>query len=202
MTKTIFRALTVAIAIMATIGCATAPSIVKGSSSYVQKGSSNATLKGNEFYMAVGDVDLYDYGVFGGLQPTGKTAEIAVVIQADKDTGEALKVATMQYNPNPYGSNYTNGIAVAPGDAYVLADLHGGISIIDVQPYARWLDAVDAMKSAIAKLSTYTNFAVNGQGLLAPIVVPTIGIGIGTDFDFGWRWGFPHRGFAHFHRFR
>lgn len=197
-------ALAVALA-MVLVGCASTPSIAKGSSNYLQKGMTSASLKGNEFYMAVGDVDLYDYSLFGGLQPSGKTAEIAVVIQADKDTGEALKIATMQTNPDAssYGSTYANGAAVAPGSPYMLADLRGGISIIDVQPYPRWLDAVDAMKAAISKLSTYTNFGINGQGVLAPVIVPTIGVSIGPEFDFGWRWGFhDHWRHDHFHRWR
>ncbi len=203
MTKSIFRALAAAIATLALtgalVGCASAPSIAKGSSNYLQKGMTSASLKGNDFYMAIGDVDLYGYGLFGGMQPSGKTAEIAVVIQADKDSGEALKIATMQTNQDASanGSDYANGAAVASGSPYVLADLHGGISIIDIQPYARWLDAVSAMKDAIAKLSTYTNYGVNDQGILAPVVVT----GVGVDFGWGWGWGFPHR-WNHFRGWR
>ncbi len=80
----------------------------------------------------------------------------------------------------------------------MLADLRGGISIIDLQPYPHWLDAVEAMKGAIAKLGTYTNYAVNGQGVLAPIVV-TGGVGI----DFGWpMWIYRDRWNGHYHRWR
>lgn len=77
--------------------------------------------------MAIGDADPYYYDLFGILKPSGQTVEIAVVIQADKDTGEVLKIATMQSNNSSTAacssSDLQNGVTVANGDNYVLADL-------------------------------------------------------------------------------
>ena len=140
----------------------------------MQTGTVSEKLKGNDFFMAIGEVDLYSYTLFGDLVPSGKTVEIAVVIQADKDTGEVLKIATLQ-STNPWAADgayhLQNGVTVAHGATGVLADLRNGISVIDLQPYPRWLDAIQAMRDAIAKLSTYTTFASPSQSDLAVIAV-------------------------------
>ncbi len=152
-------------------GCATMPQVEKGASNFLQKGMLSAKLKGNEFYMAVGDVDLYRQGMFGNLKATGKTVETSVVIQADPDTGEALKIATLQSNDAAAASpsDLQNGATVANGASYVLADLRGGISVIDIQSFPRWLDAVQAMRDAIGKLST-----ANGGGVVTQTAVVTV----------------------------
>ena len=98
MHKLVFKAFLTTIVMLALFGCATTPQVTKGASNYLQLGTASAKLKGNEFYMAIGEVDLYTYSLFGALRPSGKTVEIAAVIQADKDTGEVLKIATMQSN--------------------------------------------------------------------------------------------------------
>lgn len=187
------------LAALALAGCATTPQIAKGATDFLQTGMASPRLRGNEFYMAIGEVDLYKYGIFGNLKPSGKTVEIAVVIQADKDTGQVLKIATMQANSesSDSGSDYENGVAVANGSPYVLSDLRGGISIIDVISYPRWLDAVDAMRGAIAKLSTYTTFAVTDRREVAPVVA----VDVGWAWDFwGWGWGW-NPGWRHgYHR--
>jgi hypothetical protein len=159
------------IVVLAIIGCATTPQITKSSPNYLQKGMVSAKLQGNDFYMAIGEVDLYHYGSFGGLEPSGQTVEISVVIQADKDTGEVLRIATMQSNKTAAGSSadFQNGVTVANGADYVIADLRGGISIIDIQPYPHWIDAIQSMRNAITELSTYTTFAGGDQS--SPVVV-------------------------------
>ena len=156
------------------LGCATAPQVTKGASNYLQKGMTSAKFRGNDFYMVIGDTDLYSYGWFGDLQPSGHTVEVAAVVQADKDTGEILKIATLQ-------SGYPGGTTV-DGTPSGLADLRGGISVIDSQPYPRWLDAIQAMRSAIVTLNTYTTFASSEDGL---VVVPVYRGWIW----WGWGWG-------------
>ena len=188
MNRFVSKVLLMTIAVLGLIGCATMPQITKGTSNYLQKGMVSAKLQGNDFYMAIGEADLYSYGLFGDLKPSGKTVEIAVVIQADKDTGEILKIATMQSNSASTAavssSDLQNGVTVANGANYVLADLRGGISIIDIQPYPRWLDAIQAMRDAIAKLSTYTNFAGGNPPGPAVVAVPP--------FLPWWHWGGRH----------
>jgi len=153
---------------LALLGCATVPQYSRAPANYIQKGMASERLKGGEFYMAIGDVDLYDYGLFGDLRPSGKTIEIAAVIEADKTTGEVLKIATQQSDTNERVASK-------------LSDLRGGMSIIDLQSYPRWLDAVAAMRDAITKLDTTVSFAADGQGESAPVVA-VVGLGL------GWRW--------------
>jgi hypothetical protein len=171
-------------------GCATAPHVGKGATNYLEKGMASAKFKGNEFYMAIGQVDLYKYGFWGNLKPSGKTVDIAVVIQADADTGQILRIATLQpQDPDETSrpSSYENGVAVTNGSPFALGDLRGGISITDVQSYPRWLDALDAMRKAINDLSTYTSYASDGQHYIVA-VEPTV------SFRFGWwGWGRPFR---------
>jgi hypothetical protein len=157
------------------LGCATTPLIRKGASNYLETGMVSAKFKGNDFYMVIGDVDLYHYGLFGDLQSSGQTVEVAAVVQADGGTGEIMKIATLQ-------SRYSSGTTVANGTGYGLADLRGGISVIDSQPFPRWLDAIQAMRNAIVQMNTYTTFAGSDQsGLVVVAVSPS------------WRWWGWHR---------
>jgi hypothetical protein len=184
MNSFVCRALLTTFAVLAIFGCATMPQINKTSPNYIQKGTVSAKLKDNDFYMAIGEVDLYRDDVFGNLNPSGQTVEIAVVIQADKDTGEALRIATMQSNSSGAAGDSQNGVTLANGANYVLADLRGGISVIDIQPYPRWLDAIQAMRKAITDLSTYTTFADSDQrGVVVVDVAP----------QWSWRFGGGYR---------
>lgn len=194
MNKFLYKAMAPTITALIFLGCASTPQVAKGSSDFLKAGMASAKIKGNEFYMAIGEVDLYKYGLFGNLKPSGKSVEIAVVIQADKDTGEVLKIATMQTNSerSDNGANYENGVAVVNGSPYAISDLRGGISVIDLQSYPRWLDAIDAMRDAIAKLGTYANFAVTDRDQLAPVVAIDMGIGWYNGFDWGPGWGRGH----------
>lgn len=189
MNRLVCKALLVAVVVLAIVGCATAPQITKSSPNYLQKGAVSAKLKGNDFYMAIGEVDLYHYNSFGALEPSGQTVEISVVIQANKDTGEVLRIATMQSNDTApdSSSDFENGVTVANGANYIIADLKGGISVIDIQPYPHWLDAIQAMRNAITELSTYTAFAGGDQGG-SPVVVAV-----------AWPW-WPWEGFWYGHR--
>ena len=190
MKRFVCGALLTTVVVLAFIGCASTGQITKGSPNYLQMGMASARFQGNEFYMVIGAVDLYHYNIWGNLKPTGQTVEIAVVVQAKKDTGEILRIATMQ-------SRDSEGVTTLDGGAYVLADLRGGISVIDVQPYQRWLDAIQAMRKAITDLNTYTEFAGGGDQA-APVVVavaPTWGWwGWGWGGGWGWRGGGYGRG--------
>jgi len=158
------------LAVLAVMGCATVPHISRGSPNYVQTGMVSARFRGNEFYMVIGEVDLYQYDVFGNLKPTGQTVEIAAVVQADRDTGEILRIATLQ-------SLSSHGATVLDASPQVLANLRGGMSVIDAQPYPHWLDAVQAMRTAITQLDTYTQFAAGDEK--GPVVVAVVR---------GWWW--------------
>ena len=164
MKRLIERALLTTAVAIALVGCATAPQITKSASNYLQKGMVSPKFQGNEFYMVIGDVDLYGYDLFGSLQPSGQTVEVAAVVQADKDTGEILKIATLQ-------SRYPNGSVTASAADDGLADLRGGISVIDSQPYPRWLDAIKSMRNAIVEMNTYTTFADSDQNGLVVVAV-------------------------------
>ncbi len=168
---------------LAVFGCATAPQITKSSSNYLQKGTLSAKFIGSEFYMVVGEVDLYHYNVFGDLEPSGQTVEIAAAVQANKDTGEILRIATLQ-------PNSPDGAVDANGASYGLVDLKGGISVIDKQPYPRWLEAIQSMRNAVNEMNTYTTFADADQG--GPVVVAV---------SPGWPWWWGGGGYWHrYHR--
>jgi len=174
------RALLTTVVAIALAGCATAPQITTGAANYLQKGMVSPKFQGNEFYMVIGEVDLYGYGLFGDLQPSGQTVEVAAVVQADKDTGEILKIATLQ-------SRYSNGVLTANGAGYGLADLHGGISVIDSQPYPRWLDAIASMRKAIVEMNTYTTFAGSDHGGLVVVAVSPRWMWWGWSWHRRWR---------------
>jgi len=152
-------------ALVVMAGCATAPRVSKSSPNYLQTGMVSARFRGNEFYMVIGEVDLYQYDVFGNLAPSGQTVEIAAAVQADQDTGEILRIATLQ----PEGSQL--GVTVTERGPQVLSNLRGGISVIDDQPYPHWLDAIQAMRDAIGKLHTYTQFAFDSANTAVAVVV-------------------------------
>ena len=192
----------VMLTILMAAGCATAPEVKKGSFQFLQKGSISPRLRGSEFYMGIGEVDLYSQSLLGGLEPTGKTVEIAVAIQADQDSGEALRIATLQ-RKGIYGEDYdasgSNDVTLADGKSFALADLRGGISLIDIQSYPHWLDAIDAMKDAIGRLSTYTHFYSSRYGPAPSVVAIRIEPGI----EWGWSWYWPRHFYGpwrdHFH---
>ena len=108
-----------ALAMLIFAGCATITQANKVSASYMHKGSVSEKLKGNDFYMAIGETELLKYDWLGNLKPSGKTVEVAVVIQSDKETGEVLRIATLQ--PKVKGEP-------------AVTDFREGISIIDLQP--------------------------------------------------------------------
>jgi hypothetical protein len=146
--------------------------------------------------MAIGQVDLYERGFWGGLKPSGRTVDIAVVMQADKDTGQILRIATLQpQESEALGSpnSYQNGVTLTNGSPYALGDLRGGISVTDMQSYPRWLDALEAMRKAIADLGTYSNYGFDAQQhyLVTVVPQPVIDIGFGM-------WGWPHHRFLRF----
>ena len=177
-------------------GCSTVPQAVKRSSNYLEKGIVSSRTKGNEFYMAIGQVDLYERGFWGNLKPRGRTVEIAVAIQADKDTGQVLRIATIQPQaPDEIGrsSDYQNGAILVAGSPFALGDLYGGIAVTDMQPYPRWLDALVAMKKAIADLGTYSTYGIDDRHFVIAVVnEPWL------TFDFG-RQGPSYRRFHRFH---
>ena len=141
MMRNIERAVLALSIIFVATSSATASQVLANASDFLQTGMASDRFKGNEFFMVVGEVHLYQYDRLSGtLEPTDQTVEIAAVVQAEKDTGKILRIAT-------------------DGSREVLVDLRGGISVIDVQPYPHWLDAVQAMRDAIIKLNTYTRFA-------------------------------------------
>jgi hypothetical protein len=181
-------------------GCASLPPrVARGSSNYLEKGMISERTKGGEFYMAIGQVDVYRYNFLGNPVPSGKTVDLAVVIQADKDSGQVQRIATLQpRNPDDSGSplNYENGVTLNGDSPYILGDLRGGISITDIQAYPRWLDALNAMRKAIADLGTYTNYDLDERHYLVAVEPePRV------DFLFGFWWphyyGYHHR-YHHF----
>jgi hypothetical protein len=128
---------------------------MKYSANYVEAGAANPKLKGNSFYMGVGQVDLYRYGM-GGLERTGQVADIAVAIQVDPDSGLVQRLVTMQPKSRDVESgspeDWQNNAAVAGSQSYALGDLKGGIVLNDFQPYPHWLDAIDGMQKALWEL--------------------------------------------------
>ena len=98
-------------------------------------------------------------------------------MKADKDTGEILKIATLQ-------PRYSNGTTVVNDTDYGLADLRGGMSVIDSQPYPRWLDAIQAMRNAVVTLNTYTTFPGSDSDRSGLVVVAVSPV---------WRWWGWHR---------
>jgi len=135
MMRNIERAVLALSIIFVATSSATASQVLANASDFLQTGMASDRFKGNEFFMVVGEVHLYQYDRLSGtLEPTDQTVEIAAVVQAEKDTGKILRIAT-------------------DGSRQVLVDLRGGISVIDVQPYPHWRDAVQAMRDAIIKLT-------------------------------------------------
>lgn len=170
-------------------GCATLPRITQDTPNYLAKGMVKENLKGESFYMAVGDVNLYRPRAFGGFAPTGRTIESPVAIQVNAASGLVDRVVTLQ----PYVQE-TSTTAVGPflwgsvvtinRTAYRLGDLIGGISIIDIHPYPTWVDAVKAMHSAVRDLGTSGNFVAPAAGSVATTYtyVPPV------RFWFFWNW--------------
>jgi hypothetical protein len=154
------KGIVVPLLFLALLGCATTPLITKASPNYIVKGTISDQLRGHSFDVAVGQVDLYQYDIFGYLNPVGKAVDIAVAIQADKDTGEAKRLVTMQpLGPGVWEDSaigWRNSATVIANRRYAVGDLVGGISVTDIQPYPTWLDALAALKKAIQQLDTFS----------------------------------------------
>lgn len=164
------------IAALLVTSCASTPPAGKESADYVRKGTVSQRFAGNEFYMAIGAVPLYKYDFWGNLEPTDQTTEIAAVVQADKTSGEVLRIASA-------GS--------ASGDG-AISDLRGGLSLIDAQSYPSWLEAIDAMRQAMDKLDPHTRLVEDGVVSDAPLVAV---------MDFGWAWPwYPYPSHRHFRK--
>jgi hypothetical protein len=173
------KGIVVAFLFLALVGCATtAPLITKDSPNYIEKGTVSSELKGKSFYVAVGQVDLYRYDLFGYLNPVGKAVESAAAIQADKETGEAKRLVTLQ----PVGPGiwedaavgWRNSVTVIGDRSYGVGDLVGGISVTDLQPYPTWLDALAALKKAIRQLDPFagTQLIVTAERFYPTVIVP------------------------------
>jgi hypothetical protein len=139
------------------LSCASTPEITRGSANFIKIGTVSAKLRGNSFYVALGQANLYKAGLFGVWHPTGQAVDIAVAIQADPDTGEVERIVTVQSkNRGLEGGDpedWQNNATVAIRSAYSIGDLRGGFSITDLQPYPKWLDALDAMQQDLVKLN-------------------------------------------------
>ena len=163
-------------------GCASTPAAVHPSN-FLDVGAVYPKFKGNTFYMATGQVELYKYGFWGNLEKTGRTIDMAVAIQADPDTGEVQRIAALQ------PTDTYNGIAGRAG--YSVSDLKGGILLTDFQPYPHWLDAITSMEAAIEKLNPAVpdyGTAAQSNGTVVFIAGPPV---------YGWGWGYRH---YYFHR--
>jgi hypothetical protein len=180
--------------LMALLGCATTtPLITKDSPNYIEKGTVSSELKGSSFFVAVGQVDLYRYDLFGYLDPVGKAVESAVAIQADKDSGEARRLVTMQ----PVGAGvwegpdvgWRNSVTVIADRRFAVGDLVGGISVTDLQPYPTWLEALAALKKAIQQLDPFAGgrYIITTERFYPTLIVPPV------FFERHWWWRRPHR---------
>lgn len=174
-------------------GCATMPKIVRGSSNYLGVGSVKSSLKGNGFYLAIGEVDLYRHRAFGGVAPLGRTRESAAGLQVDSATGRVERIVTFQPVAEQSATTTTSGntvtTTVETNRHYVIGDLIGGISVIDIHPYPSWLDVLAAMRKATSDLGGSGNFEVVPQATVSTAVV------VPPPFHWSpWRWRhFGHR---------
>ncbi len=158
-------------------GCASMPVVSTRPSNFLDVGVVYSKFAGNTFYMATGQVDLYKYGFWGDLQKTGKKIDMAVVIQADPDTGQVQRIATLQ--PDGVTGQY-------------VGDLKGGILLTDYQPYPHWLDAIASMEAAVNKLNPVSaNYGSVTQtnGTVVFVAAPPV-----------WGWGYSYYHPYYFHR--
>jgi hypothetical protein len=161
------------VATLLLMACATAPQAVVGDSlGYIEKNMTSPMVKGGEFYMATGQVNIYNDTFLVNPKPTGRKVDIAVAIQADAATGKVLRIVAIQpvtpgAVPNPVV--YNDGTSIFGNSPYTIGDLRGGIVVNDIQPFPHWVNAIDAMRKAMITLGTFDTYAnVNGQAL-APL---------------------------------
>ncbi len=173
------KGIVVAFLVLALVGCATtAPLITKDSPNYIEKGSLSSELRGNSFYVAVGQVDLYRYDIFGNLNPVGTAVESAVAVEADKGSGEAKRLVTMQpVGPGVWEEDnvgWRNSVTVIGDRNYAIGDLVGGISVTDLQPYPTWLEALAALKKAIRQLNPFPGreYVITAEGFYPTLIIP------------------------------
>jgi len=157
-------------------GCASMPVASTRPSNFLDVGAVYSKFTGNTFYMATGQVDLYKYGFWGDLQKTGKKIDMAVAIQADPDSGQVQRIATLQ--PDGVTGQY-------------VGELKGGILLTDFQPYPHWLDAVSAMEAAVSKLNPVSasyGSVTQSNGAVVFVSSPPV-----------WLWGYRYHPY-YFHR--
>lgn len=156
--------------------CATSPAVLQGSPDYLTVGSVKSNLKGSDFYMAIGNVNLYRHRAFGGVTPTGRSAESAASLQVDRATGRVERIVTLQAVAKQITTTSTtlNTVTtiVENDRSYVLGELIGGISVIDIHPYPTWLDALTAMRKATDALGESGNFRVSTQNNVTTTILP------------------------------
>lgn len=160
---------------LALAGCATTASVIQGSPNYLKVGSVDSKLAGHSFYMAVGNVNIYRHRAFGGVAPTGKSAESGVAVEVDKSTGRVLELVTLEAIPDEQSSTTSAFSAVTTtvtkNTGYVLAPLRGGISVIDIHHYSSWLDALKALRKAARQIGRSGNFPATGGGSSSTTVI-------------------------------
>ncbi len=139
------------LAVMA--GCATTAQITRGSTDYISVGTVSEKLRGHDFYLAIGDVDLYRHNWVGKTVPTGHTAEAAVAVQVNGGTGQVQKLVTLQPAAGA-PTDWMNAAAVAGSGPYAVGDLVGGVSVIDIQPHATWLETLQELQKATTTLQS------------------------------------------------
>jgi hypothetical protein len=157
-------------------GCASLPPETPHPSNFLDVGTVYPKFAGNTFYMATGQVELYKYGFWGDLQKTGKKIDMAVAIQADPDTGQVRRIATLQ--PDGITGQY-------------VGELKGGILLTDYQSYPHWLDAIAGMEAAVNKLnpvSAHYGSVRQTNGTVVFVAAPPV-----------WGWGYRYHPY-YFHR--
>lgn len=173
--KTYLKLLAIPLAALVLAGCATTASVIQGSPNFLKVGSTDSTLAGHSFYMAIGNINLYRHRAFGGVAPTGQSAESGVAVQVDKSTGRVLQMVTLQAAPDEQSSTTselnTVTTTTTQSTGYVLAPLEGGMSVIDIHHYSSWLDALKALRTAAHQIGRSGNFAVTGGGSSSTTVI-------------------------------
>ncbi len=131
----------------------------------LQVGAVSPKLVGGEFYVGTGTVDLYNDSLFGGLKPSGQSVQVTVAIQANKDTGEVLKISTLRSKDlvTVVAQGGTVWEDILGGGPYIQSNLHGRIAVSDVQSSPTWQDAINAVNGAIQKGGTYTAFMASAK---------------------------------------
>lgn len=166
------------------VGCATTAAVIQGSPNFLKVGSLDSKLAGHSFYMAVGEVNIYRHRAFGGLAPTGESAESGVAIEVDKSNGRVKRLVTLQASSDAQSmttSGFGGATTTVTNDTrYVLAPLEGGVSVIDLHPYSSWLGAIKALRTAAKQIGRSGNFPAESQSSsTTTVVVPPF---------FGWMW--------------